>query len=98
MECTEDIEGGENEEGQAHALCFIGGVSVWEVGFQAAEPVFDVLFFVQGGMGDGGGHCFFMLRTSNESIRLGRGGQAESTSPPPRGQTSVPRRPVRLQL
>lgn len=61
MKCVEEIEGGENEEAQAHALRFVGGVDVWEVGFQAAEPVSDVLFFVQGGMDGGGGHSSFML-------------------------------------
>ena len=68
MERAEEIEGGENEEGQAHALCFVGGVGAWKVGFQAAKPVSDVLFFVQEGMGDGGRHyCLFMLQASDNS-------------------------------
>ena len=65
MKGAEKIEGGENEKGQAHALGFIGGVGVWQVGFQAAEPVPDVFLFVQGGMDDGSRHsCFFILHTS----------------------------------
>ena len=47
MKCPEQIKGGENEEAQAHALCFVGDVDAWKEGFQAAEPVSDVLFFVQ---------------------------------------------------
>ena len=57
MEGAEEVEGGEDEEGEAHALGFVGGVGVGEVGFQAAEPVSDVLFFVQGGIGIRGRHC-----------------------------------------
>lgn len=65
MEGGEEVEGGEDEEGQAHALRFVGGVGVWEVGFQATEPVSDVFVLVQGGVGGGGGHGFFMLHTSD---------------------------------
>lgn len=68
MECAEKIEGGEDEEGQAHALCFIRGVGVWEVRFQAAEPVSDMPFFIQGGMRDGARHRSFMLGTSDQSV------------------------------
>ena len=70
MECTEKIEGREDEKSQAHALCFVGGVGVWEVGFQAAEPVSDVLFFVQGSKGGRDRHYYLlMLRMRDDSMR-----------------------------
>ena len=71
MKGAEEIEGGEDEKGQAHALGFIGGVGVWEVGFQAAEPVSDVFFFVQGGMDDGSRHsCRFMLQINEKKDEI----------------------------
>lgn len=44
---AEEVEGGEDEEGEGGALRVVGGVLGGEVGFQAAEPVFDMLRFIE---------------------------------------------------
>lgn len=57
VEGAEEVEGGENKEGEGHALGVGGGVGGWEVEVEAAEPVFGVEGFVEGG-GVWGVHAF----------------------------------------
>lgn len=47
MQGTEEVEGGEGEVGEAHAVGVGGGVGGGEEGFQAPQPVFDVALFVE---------------------------------------------------
>lgn len=51
-ESTEEIERGEDEEGEGHALGICWGVGCGEVGAETAEPVFGVEGFVEGGIGE----------------------------------------------
>lgn len=50
MQDAEEVESGEDEEGEGGALGVVGGVLSREVGFEAAEPVFDVLRFIESGL------------------------------------------------
>lgn len=47
MQNAEEVKGGEDEEGEGGALGVVGGVLGWKMGFHAAEPVFDVLRFIE---------------------------------------------------
>ena len=49
MKNIKDVECGEDEESEGYTLRLIGNVRSGKVGFEAAEPVFNVFFFVEGG-------------------------------------------------
>jgi len=58
---TEEVEGGKDEEGEGHALRVGGSVGGGEVEVEAAEPVFGVEGFVEGG-GVWGVHIYLGVR------------------------------------
>lgn len=63
MQDTQEIESGEDEEPQGCTLGVVGSVLSGEVGFEAAEPILDVLGFVEGGfVGERHGGAFIMRK------------------------------------
>ena len=47
MKNTKEIKGGEDEAGEKYPVRVVGSVVSREIGFQAAEPVFNMSFLVE---------------------------------------------------
>lgn len=80
VEGAEEVESGKDEEGEGHALGVGGSVGGGEVEVEAAEPVFGVKGFVEGG-GVWGVHSYFGVRRCKGCCgRLGMVGMDDSES------------------